>query len=418
MILILVRTLIFAILLVYTRSTMYIAILGRQPAFGIAELERLYGAQNVTWFSAMTAVVDNDGFDFERLGGSQKAGRVMIETRGTWRHVGTKIIQDYCQKWHHTEHKITLGISVYGFDVSAREVQKTGLILKSKLKSTGVSLRLVPNSDSALNTAVSHHNKLGLSSSKVELLIVRASNGAVVIAESVGAQNITALAARDQARPRTDAFVGMLPPKLARMMVNLAVGDRPARGRLLDPFCGTGVVLQEAGLMGHAVYGTDLSEKMIRYSRDNINWLQTTKHVRFDWYLHEGDAMTTMWQQPIELVVGETYLGQPFSAPPSPAKLTEVRNNCDRIITSFLTNLAPQIAVNTPLCLAVPAWRDHDGHVTHLPLINSLGTLGYKVIGFKNIRPEDLLYYRPDQIVARELLVLEKHLAANERRTE
>ena len=30
---------------------MYIAILGRQPALGVAELERLYGPESVRWFS-------------------------------------------------------------------------------------------------------------------------------------------------------------------------------------------------------------------------------------------------------------------------------------------------------------------------------------------------------------------------------
>ena len=50
---------------------MYISILGRQPALGIAELERLYG--DVTWFSDESAIINTSTLDFERLGGSQKA---------------------------------------------------------------------------------------------------------------------------------------------------------------------------------------------------------------------------------------------------------------------------------------------------------------------------------------------------------
>jgi tRNA G10 N-methylase Trm11 len=228
----------------------------------------------------------------------------------------------------------------------------------------------------------------------------------VIVAESTGAQNITALARRDQERPKRDAFVGMLPPKLAQIMINLTGAKQGLR--ILDPFCGTGVILQEAALMGDAVYGTDLSEKMIRYSRDNLNWLQETHNIKIDYHLNEDDAMTASWQQPIDAVVCESYLGQPFSAPPSFSKLTEVRGNCDRIISTFLKNIGSQIKPGTPLCVAVPAWRAVDGSFTHLPLINKLDQLGYQQVEFKTIDTKELLYYREDQVVARELLVLTK----------
>jgi tRNA (guanine10-N2)-dimethyltransferase len=389
-----------------------IAILGRQPAIGVAELERVFGAKSVSVLSNQAAQIESELFDIQRLGGSPKAGTIEERlAKCNWHTVSQKIVQHYSQKWSDFDGKITLGISVYGFDIDAREVQKTGIILKQKLKKNSVSLRLVPNSEPALNSAVSHHNKLGLSTNKVELLIVRADNGSVIIAESIGAQNITAYAKRDQERPKRDAFVGMLPPKLAQVMVNLAVdgiSDSKKDQIVLDPFCGTGVVLQEAALLGYSVYGTDLSEKMIRYSRDNLNWLTDSHHVKFERYLHEGDATNTKWRQPIHAVASEAYLGQPFSAPPSPAKLEEVKQNCNHIITEFLKNLATQINVGTPICIAVPAWRSQNGSFTHLPLISTIARLGYKPHEFANVSKNELLYYREDQIVARELLVLTK----------
>jgi tRNA G10 N-methylase Trm11 len=388
---------------------MFITILGRQPALGMAELEQLYGSGSVKWFGTTSALVDTDDFDFERLGGSQKAGRVVAELRGDWHGVSMKLVSKYAAQWAQSSGKITLGISTYGFTVAPRDVQKTGIVLKSKLKAHGVSLRLIPNSDAALNTAVSHHNKLGLSANHVELLIVRAASGAVIIAESVGAQNITALAARDQARPRTDAFVGMLPPKLARMMVNMAAGDITNTTTVLDPFCGTGVVLQEAALLGcGTVYGSDLSAKMVDYTQTNLDWLLDRYHLATTVRVEEADAMTHQWQQPVSTVICETYLGQPFSAPPSPAKLTEVRGNCDRIVGTFLRNIAGQLAPGTTLCIAIPAWRDHTGQFTHLSVVGSLERLGYRLQPLHHVRHEQLLYYRETQVVARQLLVLQK----------
>lgn len=426
---------------------MYIAILGRQPALSMAELEHLYGSEKTRWFSDQAATVETDTLPLDRLGGTQKAGKVVFElTNADWRTASTKIIQHYSKKWTGIEGKITLGISTYGFDVKPAEVQKTGIILKQKLKKNeGGSLRLIPNPETALNTAASHHNKLGLSPNKVELLAVRARSGRVIVAESIGAQNITALALRDQKRPKRDAFVGMLPPKLAQIMINLATSATSVRQtlgsngalvsesfphntsaenvplesnvsaksehntpKILDPFCGTGVVLQEAMLMGYSAYGTDLSDKMIDYTQENLTWLMNTFNVASDINLHQGDAMDTKWHSFIDAVVCEGYLGQPFSAPPSLSKLEEVRKNCNHIMGSFLKNIAGQLQPGTSLCVAIPAWRDTNGTFTHLPLINELEKLGYTRFSFKNVKNEELLYYREDQVVARELLVLVK----------
>ena len=501
------------LLTTYNDYMQHIAILGRQPALGMAELETVYSAKAICVLSKQAVRIESNHLDVQQFGGIPKAGKIIIDLpTSDWHQISQRLVQHYVNAWSSFDCKITLGISAYGFKIDAREVQKTGIILKQKLKKSGISLRLIPNPEPALSTAISHHNKLGLSPNKIEILIVRADNGKVTIAESTGSQNITAYAKRDQLRPKRDAFIGMLPPKLAQIMINLAVSDNQKIGtvipisserlragsdkgpdalsnsgcrcseetgitmpnaqssnssvnktpknnpiyvnrtrvidataingtlepgfnkapgplvdperssavncsasineqkqiRILDPFCGTGVILQEAALMGYSVYGTDLSEKMIRYSRDNLNWLADSHHIQFDWYLHEGDAMNTKWQQPIDAVVSEAYLGQPFSAPPSPAKLDEVKQNCNHIITEFLKNLSNQIAPNTSICIAVPAWQNNNGQFTHLPLISTIGRLGYKRHEFINVSQNDLLYYRKDQIVARELLILKK----------
>jgi tRNA (guanine10-N2)-dimethyltransferase len=59
-----------------------------------------------------------------------------------------------------------------------------------------------------------------------------------------------------------------MPAKLARAMVNLA---QPRKGDLvLDPFCGTGGMLVEAGLIGCRVLGFDAKPHMLRGGLKNI----------------------------------------------------------------------------------------------------------------------------------------------------
>ena len=385
---------------------MFVAILGRLPKLSIAELEAMFGKSHVRAVSRSTAVVDTDNLSIDSLGGSLKCGKVIhtfpADGHPTLEQASHWITRTYVHQLLAVGGKITLGISAYGFSISPRQLQSIGLSLKSSIKRHGASLRLVPNTSIELSTATSHNNKLGLSPKKRELFIIKTDDGAIVIAESNGAQNITAYARRDRNRPRRDAFVGMLPPKLAQIMVNLAVGNT-TKATILDPFCGTGTVLQEALLRGYDVCGSDLSQKMINYTTENLAWLQSKYHITGTVRsLEQADAMTHQWTegQQLDAVICETYLGQPFSAPPSPKKLHEVTGNCNHIITNFLRNIHGQLTPGTTLCIAVPAWRDANRKLTHLPLVQNLEALGYA------LQQPPLIYSRSDQVVVREILLV------------
>jgi len=63
-------------------------------------------------------------------------------------------------------------------------------------------------------------------------------------------------------------YPGSMSPKLARCMVNLT---RIKKGQtLLDPFCGTGGILIEAGIIGARVIGTDIDYKMVKGTQKNL----------------------------------------------------------------------------------------------------------------------------------------------------
>ena len=64
---------------------------------------------------------------------------------------------------------------------------------------------------------------------------------------------------------------GSMDPTLARALVNVA-GARPG-ATVLDPMCGTGGLLIEAGLVGAAVLGVDTLPKMVRGTRENLTAL-------------------------------------------------------------------------------------------------------------------------------------------------
>ena len=412
-----------------------IAVLGRQPLISVAELEALFGAnvriiarsKNSPWLAEFEA---DRHVDIRKLGGILKVAEP-IE------------MKDFLASLP-AEGKITLGVSDFSKKTSASQAQKSALTLKKMLVKQGRSVRVVPNQTAVLSSAVSLHNHL-FRENKIELLKLDEK-----LYKVTQASNPEGYARRDQKRPARDAKVGMLPPKLAQILINLC-GELPERARVLDPFCGTGVVLQEALLMGYRAYGTDVNERMVEYSERNLKWLEgsltslsrsslrvpvVTGPVRSssavashdleklasvpsnhrkvssgNTVVQVGDATSFQWEQPIDAVACETYLGSPMSNPPAEIKLKDTRQLCGGIIRGFLKNLAGQIKSGTPVVIAVPAWLRPDGTYTRLfgeKLVDEMENLRYNVSSFKNLGQNDLLYHREGQVVAREIIVLRK----------
>ncbi len=229
---------------------MIICILGRQPEFGLAELESRLGAERLSQLGANAVRVEAEFEDIPAhlLGSIIKIARpvMTIDTTDWNKLIGTcrRELPAYFERF--PEGKLKLGLSVYGLSISAKTLGRAGLELKKTIRGTGRSIRVVPNTSPELNSAQVLHNQL-TGSLGCELLFI--DDGARThLAQTLYVQNIDDYARRDFGRPKRDAFVGMLPPKLAQTMLNLAQ-VRP-HTRILDPFCGTGVVLQEAAIMG------------------------------------------------------------------------------------------------------------------------------------------------------------------------
>jgi tRNA G10 N-methylase Trm11 len=384
-------------------------ILGRTPGIARAELESLYGAEHLVACADYAVLSDLNTRDiaFARLGGTVKLANVLgVVKTHDWRTVQKELTsQAIALAQDLAEGKVQLGISVYGLRANPRQLMGAGLEMKKSLRAHGYSVRLVPNQEPALSSAQVLHNHL-TGERGIELIAVQHGNE-TILARAVNVQDINAYAARDQGRPKRDAFVGMLPPKLAQTIVNLGVGSLPPSHEtlVLDPFCGTGVVLQEAALMGYGMYGTDLEPRMVDFSRQNLAWLSERSSTP-DSLLEAGDATKHTWHPSPLIVASETYLGRPLSNWPKPETLTDIIGTCNVIIQKFLRNIGGQLQPGNRLCLAVPAWRAPNGRIYHLPLLDLLGEMGYNRVSFEHASEEEMVYYRPEQLVARELLVI------------
>ena len=391
----------------------YVAIAGRQPLISLAEIQALYdkAARLVGKKLVFFKIDEDDGKnispDINRLGGSLKLGRFFdTDFSKLAKFLATA----------HPEGKITLGISDFSKQKKSGLAKQKSMELKRNLAKMGRSVRVITSNEPEISSATAHHNQLGEKAGCFEIFLIDRE-----IYLSLGTQNITAYTERDQARPARDAKVGMLPPKLAQILINLC-GKLPEGARVLDPFCGTGVMLQEAAIMGYTPYGTDLNERMVEYSKKNLSWLFNERNQkRFkilpdliqkkDQILNAisvGDATNFTWEGEIDAVAFEGYLGAPMSKPPVDIKFKTEKAKCREIAIGFLKNITPQIKSGTPVVMALPAWLRENGKYAGLNILDEIQEMGYNFEKFQDLSQSDLLYYREGQIVAREIIVIRK----------
>lgn len=210
---------------------------------------------------------------------------------------------------------------------------------------------------------------------------------------------------RDRKKPYITPKDGMLPPKLARMMVNLGIADRdPSKTTLLDPFCGTGTVLMEAKLLGAKVIGSDLSEEKVRGTFTNMDWLSDdqacTKTQKHAIYTANATAISSMLgDQQVDVIVTEPTLG-----PPSPRedRVRDIAHGLQKLYLGSLKHWATFLKPGGRVVITLPVFHGKNRSYKTSSFIDGRENLGY------NILRSDLIFTRPGARIEREIIILEK----------
>jgi tRNA (guanine10-N2)-dimethyltransferase len=177
-------------------------------------------------------------------------------------------------------------------------------------------------------------------------------------------------------RPRKRPFFhpSSMPAKLARCMVNLA---QPKAGELvLDPFCGTGAMLIEAGLIGCGVVGFDVQRRMIRGSLKNL--------------VHYGVQPTGMGVADAKNLP-ITKVDCIVTDPPYGRSATTMGQETKQIVTDFLSKVNDHIKKRGRICMASPRSV-------------RVGKMGEQM-GFKRVETHFVYVHRS---LTREITVLER----------
>ncbi len=325
--------------------------------------------------------------------------------------------------------KVSFGLSVFPKEKRLKKIQ--GSIadicstLKEDLRQNGLSSRYVePQSGQTSLTSVQVGENRVLDTG-FEIVLVEAEEEWLA-GLTLWVQDYSGQTARDYDRPHADPRSGMLPPKLARMIVNLARG--PNARTLLDPFCGSGGTLMEALLVGLSPTGMDRDFETVRAARANCEWLMERFNGSFPVpSFTQGDA-TEMHRyfDPLsfDAVATEPYLGPPLTHSPSPRRLKAVLADLHSLYRETLAEIRIVTRPGGRVVFITPCFCDSSGDVRHVSVHSTIQLAGYRVIDslesiqhverLRGSREEiraarrGVLYYgRPDQHVTREIHLLQ-----------
>lgn len=285
----------------------YYFILGNHPEISLAEIEAVLHKDNIN-YSIKTKIENfliietkqqlNCQQLKQTLAGTIKIGIILK----TDKNITSELLLLLLPK---TDKRINFGISTYGFD---KKIEKLGQQLRIQAKNKDQQTRFISSRENPLNSVIVQKNILNKSG--IEFCLFKIDDD-YLIGQTQIVQDYNKFSKMDYGRPDRDSQIGMLPPKLAQIMVNLSQVN--IKGTLLDPFCGKGTVLQQAALLDYKkLIGTDIDIKQIKSTENNLNWLKENQKLDFQYTLiHSNieDLIGSIENQSIDLIVTEPHMG-------------------------------------------------------------------------------------------------------------
>lgn len=354
------------------------------------------------------------------LGGCIKIGLLLDEY--PFRIFSPRALAEHISSF--SDRRLTFGISASSVPdvpqkrrMGAQQLKRLGLEMKRELKTFGVASRCVlPQQNTlSLSSVVVEKNGL-LKQGGIELLLIQHPN-CIRVYTTKAVQPFEAFSSRDYGRPRRSMTIGMLPPKIARMMVNISNAPSLKHAFLLDPFCGTGTILQEAILLGiSSVTGGDISDASLKATHANMDWLK--KNISYaggtiiDIQHCDARKLQSCFPSHVfDAIVTETYLG-PILQKDAVISLSAIQD-IERLISDSFASFKNVLKLGTRIVIAVPCWPSRSG-VAFLPTLHEAARKnGFTPIthlllapfNLPSLKRDSIVWYREGQRVGREICV-------------
>ena len=289
--------------------------------------------------------------------------------------------------------KVTFSVSGLG-DQNLSKINYSNI--KNELKKNKIRSRYIESGKQGLSAAVLLHQD-------VEEFVIINNEEKLVLAKTITVQNIDNWTKKDRRKPYFDRKKGMLPPKVARMMINIALGFHTGKSNnltLYDPFSGSGTVLMEAMLLGLQIKGADLDKNSVEGTKNNLNWLIDQYHLdsKFSIILRDATQKFDNSETPfVDLMITEPFLGKPT---PKEKELPNIFKGLYRTYLGTLKNWTQILKTDSIIVIILPLVETKHKEYNLQKLIDKLPQLGYTTVS------QPVIYSRPQAIVKRQIIFL------------
>ncbi|MBU1089657.1 hypothetical protein KKF38_02600 [Patescibacteria group bacterium] len=396
-------------------------ILGRNPSISIAEIRAKFPNSKICAREKEFAIFENlEKIDLKKIGGVVKTGEVFAHSL---KFTSQKIYEFFANEFAEKAGKHIFGISVFPENFATLKTLLVGA--KKFLKNKDIASRFANKNFHNLTSAQSEFEII--KKNGVEILVARSKAG-WWFAKLKSVQPFASYKFRDYEKAFRDARVGMLPPKLAIIMLNLGVGGWGELEKfsifnfqfsnksqnsnfqnkldskklqttnyklptIYDPFCGCGGILVEAGLLGFENFGSDIDPRMVEFSQKNLAAL----NLQADVFLHDAHERV---QKKFDVVVSEGHLGPPRKTIPEPQVRAKIFEELKNLYEKFFSWIDCQ---RVAICFPVYLENGMPKFFASSEILPAIAKFGWQV---RNT--EKLIYSRENQTVGREIVVLER----------
>ncbi len=383
-------------------SYTYFFIFGRTPKLAFLELRAFFPEASLV-VSDIAKITTPEPIVAEKwigiLGGTIKIALFRSNTDSLDALSLTSIIES------DSDHR-TFGVSIYGSTALPKNLLSD---MKDILETGGQSVRYVTSHEGAQLTSVVLDKK------QVYEVVVIQEGTNYQLAHTLAVQEFESWNDRDWGRPFADAKNGMLPIKVSRMIVNIAIG-RPEKSSetnqrtLYDPFCGMGSVLSEAFVMGARVIGSDIVEEIVEKCKKNMDWIESK-------YPDSRGAVAKVFQadavhvskilapNSIHAIATEPFMGSTNivnEAHVTPEKIKNIIRGLEKLYIGCLKEWKTVVAPNGLVIIALPSYTIAHRVYFVKKVVDMCESLGY------TIEDGPIEYSRPNAIVHRNFYIFRK----------
>lgn len=419
----------------------YFVVFGRNPTLSFAEIYSVLKSKNISFrpitLSQEVLVFSTQG-DFNEkeymklLGGTVKMGQVTDEVGFEQNESllydifsGTNLSQRYVTA--HTG-KIHIGISIYDagaeknlFQSIVSRQKHLYLTVKDNLRKIGLKAGFVQIKERFLSSVSVEKNKMLTHGAEIVLIVDKQK---IFIGKTSCVQEFEEFSLRDFNRPKKDKRSGIIPPKLARILINFTYAS--AQSRVLDPFCGSGTILQEAIMLGvRDITGSDISERAIRDTKENIEWLfQTLPQIQkksFNIQIFQSDVKTIiniLEANMFDVIVTEPYLGPPFLEHPSERIIQNTLEQLRQLYISAFQVFSKILMKRGRISFVFPVYK-LNGKLYFVEILESIKRMGFVQQEFfpksmelshtlETTSRDTILYGGQEQFIKREIICFQK----------